>query len=248
MDWVPYVAQYWIIKPPNWLWEKLIVTFGKATGLKWYKWTLEGGLISFSLIKTGSHSGSTKNVAGKTGTVMSQSLFRVNHIPFAAEVTTRMPRLPRLPRLPCCGWFITCSISFSEDSHCSSWKITARTASTLAYQWVSESGMEYLFILGKQSLRGPEAPSSDIWRAVSGKNEICFLASQGKDRYKDSCSKGNEDDDNIYWCRALWWAHYMRYFNPNEGYIRAQLSNLLAWFNNTITVLRVNSPSWGVFK
>lgn len=87
-------------------------------------------------------------MAGKALMEISPRLLRINHFLFATEVMTWVPPLP------CCVWFIVCAIRSWRLTHCSSWKIPACTASTLAYQWVSESRLEYLFIPGKQSLRG----------------------------------------------------------------------------------------------
>lgn len=60
---------------------------------------------------------------------------------------------------------------------------------------MSESGLEYLLIPGKQCLRETlkhclQTSEKTVSRK---KNEICFQAPQGKDRHKHSCKEGNDE-------------------------------------------------------
>lgn len=61
------------------------------------------------------------------------------------------------------------------SSSSSSWKMTVCAALTLAYRRVSESGLEYLFILGKKSLTGTLKHHLQISEGLSQGRRIRFV-------------------------------------------------------------------------
>lgn len=64
---------------------------------------------------------------------------------------------------------------FWSLTHSSSWKMIPYTALILAYPWVFESRLEYLFILGKQSLRGTLKHYLQISEGLSQGRRIRFV-------------------------------------------------------------------------
>lgn len=97
---------------------------------------------------------------------------------------------------------------FWSLTHHSSWKIAVCTASTLAYQRVSESVLEYLFILGKRSLRGTLETCLQISEGLSQGRRIRFVSWHPKGKIDTRTVVLREVESTITFIdvQALWWA------------------------------------------